>query len=90
MAESAPQTVTLNVAGGAAVLSAAIARTVIRITATQPAFYLFTGSGAVTSTTGHYIPANVPKDVPVTDAGTKLSVLGASASAGLVYISELG
>jgi hypothetical protein len=90
MAESAPQTVTLNGSAGAATLSAAIAKNVIRISATQPAFYMFTVAGAVTATTGHYLPANVWKDVPVTDAGTKISVLGATATAGVVYLSELG
>lgn len=85
----AMQTVTLNGSAGAAVLSAAITSNFIRLTSTQPAFIMFTVSGDVTSTTGHYIAANIPYDLPRTGINTKVSVLGATATAGVIYISNL-
>ena len=84
-----PQTITVNASGGAATLSAAISRNVVRLTATVPTFLLFTTAGAVTSTTGHYLPANLPMPFVVTGGATKVSVLGVS-GAGVCYLSELG
>ena len=85
----AMQTVAFAVAGGAAALSAAITSNYIRVTVTTPAVLMFTVAGSVTATTGHYLAAGIPYDLPRTGANTKVSVLGATAAVGNCYISEL-
>lgn len=85
----AMQTVAFAVAGGAAALSAAITANFIRVTCTTPAVLMFTVAGSVTATTGHYLAAGIPYDLPRTGLNTKVSVLGATAAVGNCYISEL-
>jgi expansin (peptidoglycan-binding protein) len=87
---SAPQTLTLTGSAGAATLSAAITKDLVRITSTQPAMIRFTVSTAVTAGTGHYLTANVPHILPKGDGNTKVSILGATTTAGTLYLSELG
>ena len=85
-----PQTLTVNASVGAATLSAAVNSRWVRLTCTQPTFALSTVSTAVTAGTGHYLAANVPYDIEMEPSATKISVLGATASAGTCYLSELG
>jgi hypothetical protein len=87
---SAPQTLTVNASGGAAVLSAAIGARFVRLQPTVDTFFLFTIAGDVTAGTGHFIAAGQCYDLPVDAGQTKVSVLGAGASAGTCYLSELG
>lgn len=84
-----PQTLTVNASGGSATLSAAVNTSFVRLTCTQPTFYICTVAGAVTAGTGHYLAANIPYIIQMDGNTTKISVLGATASAGVCYLSEL-
>ena len=85
-----PQTVSVNGSAGAAVLSAAIESRFIRLQPTVDMFFLFTTAGAVTAGTGHFMFGGNCYDEPLPPGTSKVSLLGATTSAGTCYISELG
>lgn len=88
---SSPQTVTINASSGGATLSGVIIKKAVRLQATVDCFFFFTVATDVAAGTGHFLIAYQTYDVPVGEMSTtKLSVLGATAGAGSLYISELG
>ena len=85
-----PQTITVDVAGGTAALSAAISTPFVRLQPTVGRVYLCTIAGAVTAGTGHYLAAGGCYDIQRLPGTTKISFLGTTATAGTCYLSELG
>lgn len=92
MVESAPQNaITVNGSAGAAVLTGAISKSVVRIHCTVDMYVMFTVAGAVTPSIGHFRAASPASyDMPVPAGMTKLSALAVGTTAGLLYLSELG
>lgn len=90
MGTSAPQTLSVNGSAGAAVLSSALGARYVRLQPTVDMFYLFTVAGSVTAGTGHFMFAGQCYDLPIDAGQTKVSLLGAGASGGTCYLSELG
>jgi hypothetical protein len=90
MPYGAPQTVAFNGSAGAAVLSGAIIRKVVRLNPTVDCFVMSTVAGSVTSATGHFIKAYSNTDFPLIGSDTKISILAVGTGAGTMYMSELG
>ena len=90
MCLSNPQTISFNGSAGAAVLSAAFLRDVIRVQPTVDVFILDTVAGAVTAGTGHFLAGGACYDIPMTPGATKLSFLAVGAAGGTAFLSELG
>ena len=90
MTLGAPQAVSFNGSAGAAVLSAAFSRDIVRLNPTVDCFVMSTVAGSVTSTTGHFIAAYSSVDFPLVAGDTKISMLAVGTAGGTMYISELG
>ena len=90
MPYGAPQTVSFNGSAGAATLSAALSRDVVRLNPTVDCFVMSTVAGSVTAATGHFIAAYSSTDFPLVAGDTKISMLAVGTAGGTMYLSELG
>ena len=62
----------------------------VRLVATQPAFFNLVSSSGLAAATNHYIPANVPYDVIMKDQD-RIAVIGASSTPnGTLYVTVRG
>ena len=92
MPVSAPQTIVVKGIGDVATanLSAAITKNAIRVTSTVDTWLTFTVTDLVTAATGHFLLASSVYDFPMPLGQTKISVVAVGATAGTLYLSELG
>lgn len=92
MALSAPQTIAVKGIGDVATanLSAALSKQFIRVHSTVDTWLTFTVTALVTAATGHFLAAGACYDLPVTAGTTKISCVAVGATAGTLYLSELG
>lgn len=87
---SSPQVIAVNGSAGAAVLTAAISKGVVRLHPSSDIYILPTVATAVTSSTGHFLAAGGCYDIPIGVSNTKISMLAVGTAAATCYLSELG